>query len=201
MAASTSSNATIVDEQEMNRFSRQALSVAGRRDESEFVFFYGHNESKLGDIAMLSNWYYSTQGFVDEQRHIFHTNEHYMMYRKAILFDDAEMAQAILTAEDSGTAKKLGRNVRGFQQSVWNEHKLQIVVQGCMLKFHQCKYARRVLLATGTKILVEAAPRDRVWGIGMGKTNPSRFDPNTWRGQNLLGQALMIVRHNLASSG
>lgn len=47
-------------------------------------------------------------------------------------------------------------------------------------------------------ILVEAAGRDTIWGIGLGKANPKAQDPHTWRGLNLLGFALNKVRDKLA---
>ena len=48
-------------------------------------------------------------------------------------------------------------------------------------------------------ILVEAAGRDVIWGIGLGKNNPKAQDPVTWRGRNLLGFALTIVREQIAT--
>ena len=57
---------------------------------------------------------------------------------------------------------------------------------------------RNFLLSTGDKVLVEASPSDRIWGIGLGKNNPDALDPTKWRGQNLLGFALMNVRDSIA---
>ena len=53
--------------------------------------------------------------------------------------------------------------------------------------------------ATTGVILVEAAGRDRIWGIGLGTKNPKSHDPMQWRGQNLLGFALTQVREDLAA--
>ena len=46
-------------------------------------------------------------------------------------------------------------------------------------------------------ILVEAAGRDTIWGIGLGASNEKASDPLRWRGHNLLGFALTEVRESL----
>ena len=46
----------------------------------------------------------------------------------------------------------------------------------------------------------ERSPRDRIWGIGMGRNNPSVERPSEWRGRNLLGFALMQARAVLAQT-
>ena len=190
MAASSSANAT-----NTRPFSRRALSSGGKREASEYVFFYGHASG--GDLAVLSNFYQLPEPLVDDHGRLYPTTEHYMMHGKAVLFEDFQMADAILAASSALEAKKLGRKVRDFDDKVWRSNSLQIVIDGLTLKFDQCKHARDVLLGTRDRILVEAAPRDRIWGIGMGRNNDHRLNPNTWRGENLLGEALMEVRSKL----
>ena len=51
---------------------------------------------------------------------------------------------------------------------------------------------------TKNAILVEAAPYDRIWGVGMRSNDPNIRDPKKWKGQNILGFALMKVRENLS---
>lgn len=53
------------------------------------------------------------------------------------------------------------------------------------------------LLSTGNRVLAEASPMDTIWGIGLGNENEKAQNPNTWRGQNLLGFALMEVRDEI----
>lgn len=162
-----------------------------------FLFFWGHTaKANRGAVGRecLSQWYGAP--FRLEGR-TFPTAEHYMMFRKATLFGDQESADKILAAPSPGAAKKLGRGVRGFVQGVWDEQRLSIVAAGNEAKFGQNPELLAFLLATGNKVLVEASPTDRVWGIGLAEDDPKAKNPLEWRGLNLLGFALMIARGRL----
>lgn len=76
--------------------------------------------------------------------------------------------------------------------------RLDIVVRGNLAKFEQNPDMRAELAATGSRVLVEASPLDRIWGIGLRADDPRARDASQWRGENLLGQALMDVRGRLA---
>jgi ribA/ribD-fused uncharacterized protein len=134
---------------------------------------------------------------VDEQ--VFATAEHYMMWRKATLFGDDAMAGRILAAPHPHAAKALGGRVPGFDQQTWDEHRFPIVVAGNLAKFGQHAALRAFLLGTGQRVLVEASPVDRVWGIGLTRDDPAATDPAHWQGLNLLGFALMHARDILAT--
>ena len=71
---------------------------------------------------------------------------------------------------------------------------MNIIINGNILKFSQNKELKKFLLETGDKILVEASPTDKIWGIGMDQKNPDIYNPNNWKGLNLLGFSLMHVR-------
>ena len=120
-----------------------------------------------------------------------------MMAKKARLFGDTEMLAEIIEAPDPHEAKKLGRKVRNFDADVWSAKCFEIVVSGNVEKFRQNSEIREFLLSTGDTILVEAAPRDQIWGIGLGEHNERARDPAQWRGRNLLGFALTEVRRRL----
>jgi ribA/ribD-fused uncharacterized protein len=124
-----------------------------------------------------------------------------MMAEKARLFGDGEAVQAILAAATPGEAKKLGRTVRDFDDTIWNAARFDLVVRGNVAKFGQDPALRDYLLGTRNRILVEASPRDRIWGIGLGAANERATDPTRWRGHNLLGFALMEARTRLADAG
>lgn len=181
------------------KFSRATLALAGSRDESEFCFFYGHGP-KSGDKAVFSNWYVLEEPFVDEYGNKFPTSEHYMMFAKAKLFDDERIAARVLSCESADEAKKLGRMVENFDAATWDANCIQLVAKGCEMKFSQSELCKTMLMSTGNLILVEAAPRDTIWGIGYGSKNPMRLDPAQWRGENRLGEVLMIVRERMQNA-
>jgi ribA/ribD-fused uncharacterized protein len=72
------------------------------------IYFFGY-EGPDPEVC-FQQWYGSP--FVDEElpgSPSFPTSEHYMMYRKALLFGDQVVAEKILAAETPGEAKTLGR--------------------------------------------------------------------------------------------
>lgn len=157
---------------------------------SKFTFFYGNS-------SPFSQWYpceFEVDGVV------FNCTEQYMMYGKAVLFGDEEMAEAILKTAKPGEQKKLGRKVRNFNPEVWKQNARKIVFRGNLAKFSQNADLKAHLLKTEGTEMVEASPRDRIWGIGMGKNNPDRFNKKMWRGTNWLGEVLTKVREEILST-
>lgn len=123
--------------------------------------------------------------------------EQYMMAEKARVFGDHVVESNILASKNPSTQKALGRKVSGFDKDVWNSVCRGIVYEGNLARFSQNAELGRTLLDTGRRTLVEASPRDRIWGIGLGKNNPDAQVPSKWRGRNWLGIALMQVREQL----
>jgi ribA/ribD-fused uncharacterized protein len=166
----------------------------GRR--VKFLFFWGHQPQPDGAVGAgcLSQWWpapFSLDGTT------FATAEHYMTWRKATRFGDAQTAERILDASHPHAAKTLGAQVAGFDQQVWDAHRYAIVVAGNLAKFGQNPELGTFLLGTGERVLVEASPVDRIWGIGLAADDPRVGDPARWPGLNLLGLALMDVREIL----
>jgi ribA/ribD-fused uncharacterized protein len=162
----------------------------------KYLYFWGHRprpDGRLGP-SCLSQWWPSpfTVGGVT-----YRTAEHWMMAEKARLFGDAEAERAVLAAEHPAEAKKAGRLVRGFTEETWARERFRIVVEGSVHKFAADPALRAYLLGTGTRVLVEASPVDRVWGIGLASDDPAAGDPERWRGLNLLGFALMRARERM----
>ncbi|AEB45500.1 NADAR family protein [Micromonospora maris] len=159
----------------------------------KFLFFWGHQPQRDGSVGAgcLSQWW-SAPFTIDGLR--FATAEHYMMWRKATLFDDHATAARVLAAAHPHAAKMLGRQVTGFDQHVWEQHRYDIVLTGTVAKFDEHPALRTYLIGTGERVLVEASPLDRIWGIGLAADHPHATDPARWRGLNLLGFALMQAR-------
>ena len=119
------------------------------------------------------------------------------MYHKAILFNDQETADRIALEPDPSNQKALGRQVKGFDDKKWNAKREKIVEEGNWWKFTQSKEGdlRKMLLETGDRLLVEASPSDKIWGVGYAASK-AEANRDKW-GQNLLGKALMRVRDRL----
>jgi len=162
----------------------------------KYLFFWGHRPQLDGSIGqgILSQWWEGTHAFVDEQGIEYPTAEHWVMAEKARLFKDAEILAEILKTTSPAKAKKLGRKVKKFNESVWKKHRYEIVKQGNLLKFGQHEDLKTFLLNTNQRVLVEASPVDRIWGIGLARNNSAASNPAKWKGDNLLGFALMEVR-------
>lgn len=163
----------------------------------KWLMFWGHQTQADGSVGKgcLSQWW-PCSFIIDGIEYA--SAEHWMMAAKARLFDDFDAVPAILAAGTPAEAKKLGRLVRGFDEDAWTARRFELVVEGNVAKFGQDEALREFLLGTANRVLVEASPRDRIWGIGLGAANERATDPSAWRGLNLLGFALMEARDRLA---
>ncbi|KAI6206196.1 NADAR family protein [Aphelenchoides besseyi] len=132
--------------------------------------------------------------------HEFTTSEQAFMYVKAKEFKDEQSKEKILRETDPKRCKMIGRKVSGFDKTLWDRISSNVMVEVLREKFGQNRALRDFLIGTGNSLLVEAAPRDRIWGIGMGENNPKVANPKLWRGRNLLGVALMQVRDELKTT-
>lgn len=169
-------------------------------DTLKYLFFWGHmnkyNE-KVGKFC-FSQWFESpfTVGNIT-----YKTAEHWMMAHKSLLFGDKNIFEKIINCNKPGEAKELGRQVLGYDDQVWNKKKFEIVKIGNIHKFNQHPELANYLLKTENKILVEASPVDTIWGIGLPQGSKDIENIYAWRGQNLLGFALMEARDFLKEFG
>jgi len=182
-------------------YDRSWLEAAVRaKSRPKLLFFWGHQPSKDGRIttSCLSQWWpapFSVGGLT------YPTAEHWMMAGKARLFGDNQVATQILAAGSPRQAKQLGRQVSGFDAARRDAEKYRIVTEGSFEKFRQHKALGALLLSTGDQVLVEASPVDRIWGIGLAADDERAGNPLLWRGENLLGFALMEARDRLRGRG
>jgi ribA/ribD-fused uncharacterized protein len=166
---------------------------------AKYVFFWGHTPRQGGGVGkhVFSQWYEAqfTIGGVT-----YPTAEHGMMAEKARLFGDDDALRRVLAAGNPGAAKAVGREVRGFDGDAWTAARWEIVVRGNEARFGQTPDLRTCLASTGDRVLVEASPVDRIWGIGLAENDAAAENPELWRGLNLLGFALMEARARLLDS-
>ncbi len=157
-----------------------------------FVLFWKHHELP-GAItkACLSQWYPACFTVDGVQ---YSCTEQYMMAQKALLFDDTATYEKIMASDAPHEYKSLGRVVKNFDAAVWDSKKYEIVKNGNLAKFSQNEALMDFLLATGNAVLAEASPYDKIWGIKLPEEDARAYDPKSWKGESLLGFALMEVR-------
>lgn len=154
----------------------------------------------------------------------FSSAEQYMMYQKALLFRDKNIAKKILLLNEEYKAietflkgdisreeilsskvfknewgaiqkeiKQLGREVKGYNESVWLRNRERIILEGNLAKFSQNQDLKDILLSKKEKVFVDASPYDKIYGIGLKEDDPRAKDPTQWLGLNLLGKTLNKV--------
>jgi len=158
------------------------------------VFFWG---------GEFSNWYECPFKY---KNITFFNTEQAFMWEKALFFNDIETAEQILKTPNPKENKALGRKVKNFDGESWLIASYPIMV-GVNLakygqknennKYYRCERAKKLLLSTGDKVIVEASPYDKIWGIGIHWEDDDCLDETKWKGMNLLGKALMEVRKQL----
>ena len=157
----------------------------------KFEFFWSNK-------SPFSNWYKAEFEIEGVQ---FNCTEQHMMYHKALLFNDTEIAEEILNTKSQSKQKALGRKVRNFNQETWVENCKQIVYEGNKAKFLQNDNLLKYLLKTKNRTLVEASPVDAIWGIGLAENDPRAKQRHLWRGKNWLGEVLNNLRDDLIKDG
>jgi len=155
----------------------------------KFVFFWD---------GIYSQWYPS-QMIIDNKK--YNCCEQYMMEQKALLFNDIEAAKDIMKTDSPMEQKAIGRKVKNFDRTIWDQHCMSIVIKANFAKFSQDILLAKQLIRTDYKIIVEASPYDKIWGIGMHESEEGIEDPANWKGLNLLGNAIMNVRSLLIFEG
>ncbi len=154
------------------------------RKTEDAIYFWG---------SVYSQWY-SSENQIEENNIIFNNAEKYMMYHKALLFKDLDIANQILALNNAKKIKALGRKIKNFDEDIWNKNKEDIVTQASYLKFTQNADLLDVMLKDKNLKLVEASPVDKIWGIGLHFDDKDVEEETKWQGQNLLGKCLMKAR-------
>ena len=156
--------------------------------------FFWHEYEPFGEF---SQWYASP--FVVEGIR-YETAEQYMAAKKALLAGDLEHYVLIMHEKNPEQCKKYGQSVRALDVATWTKCKEEVVYHANHAKFTQNSSLKDLLLSTGDKVLAEASPYDKIWGIGLDAKHPDSTNPSKWKGENLLGKILMKVREELRRS-
>lgn len=157
------------------------------RETSTHVFFWN---------GVFSNFYPCK---IRYNKMLFSSTEMIFMWEKALFFGDKDAANSILFSSDPAICKKIGRSIKNFDAELWSSVSYDIMVKANYEKYTQNSRLKFELLNTIPKILVEASPYDKIWGIGLHVHDDAVLDENNWNGQNLLGKALMEVREKINS--
>lgn len=151
------------------------------------IYFWG---------GIFSQW--AVSNFTDPSTNkTFNCAEQAMMYEKAITFQDGEAARAVLAEKNPSNQKSIGRTIRGYDNEIWNEVKLNIVKRNNYLKFSQNPAWKELLIYTDGYELVEASPYDKIWGVGLGEDDSKIWNKDNWEGENLLGKAIEDARERI----
>ena len=156
----------------------------------QFLFYFGQD-------SPFSHWF-KCKFTIDQQE--FCCVEQYLMYKKALLFKDAEAAKKILRSSDPKRHRYIGKQVAGFDKLIWQRECKKYAFEANLAKFTQNISLMKMLKDTEGKSLAEASPYDRNWGIGLSVQNPKIYDRKKWRGKNWAGEVLEEVRSSIVKT-
>jgi len=151
-----------------------------------------------GNTDIYSQFYESEfTAVVNGNVYTFFCAEQFMMAYKALVFGDKASFAKIMHAKSPAECKRLGRQVAGFIEAVWNAIAEDVVATGNLYKFTQNDLLREKLMADRGYILVEASYWDKKWGTGMNFDATERHITTTGSvpGGNLLGKCIMRARN------
>lgn len=161
-----------------------------RHNGKKFILFFG-----AGNTNGVCSNFYKSNFTIDGVT--FSCVEQYMMYMKAMTFNDTEIAKKILAETEPKEMKKYGRKVRGYVNEVWDSVRYEVVARGVYEKFNQNFGLKSWIEAADVDYFVECSPYDDIWGIKLPVTDIKAMEPTKWCGTNLLGQCLKDARDKL----
>lgn len=160
------------------------MQEKGLRTTDKGVYFWG---------SVYSNWF-KVDIEIDGVK--YNCTEQYMMAEKARLANDNDSLALILATNDPGKQKLYGRKVKNLDRAMWDLVKFDVVYKACLVKF-SLPELKKVILETGNRVIVEASPTDKEWGVALHFNDPAVENESNWKGKNLLGKVLMKVRQEL----
>ena len=159
----------------------------------EIVFFFSGNPA-LNDHKEFSNMHEAPMQIGGIT---FPTVEHYYQWSKAKQFGDEEIATKILKTPSAKSVKALGQKVKPYDDEAWKSKRQSVMLTALDAKFMQHPDLLKKLIDTGDKLIAEANPRDKYWGIGTSAETSKAKDPARWPGENMMGKLLDDIRTRL----
>ena len=103
--------------------------------------------------------------------------EQFMMAEKAKLMGDESTRSLILKAKDNPRRQQaLGKQVEPWNENLWIANREEIVYKASFAKFTQNEELKAYLISTDDAVIAEASPADKIWGIGMKRTDPKSMN-------------------------
>ena len=176
------------------------------KGEQNVIGFYSHNSTN--PYPSFSNFYQHSPfpftipswcGSMANMHVDIDFSEKAIMLCKSSLMGDSETFIKILNAKTPQQAKKLGRQVTPFDDTIWKNNVCQIAKEVITCKFMKVEGLAKILLSTEDSLIAEATTRDKFWGIGINTNHNDVSYPERWKGNNILGWALMEARNTLNS--
>lgn len=173
--------------------------------QADVVLFYGHGLDS--NYASFSNFYVHAAFpftipswcglYADQDTVPIEFSEKAIMLCKASLMGDSVRFSEISLATSPAEAKRLGRMVSPWNETKWQSRVCYIAEYVTTAKFRSSEHLAEQLLKTQERLIAEASPYDKLWGIGMRLEDPRASFPSEWKGVNVLGWALMTTREKL----
>jgi len=163
------------------------------------IYFFSGN-SKFSNFAITPFTYVIVKtSFLDDNTITikFQCSEQAYMYEKCMFFNQPEMAMQCIEETNPTKVKKIGRSIPNFEQDKWNKFSFDVMYKICLQKFQGNEEAKKELIDSGDKVLVEASPYDKIWGVGLSELDDRILQEEYWEGENRLGKVLMKVRNKI----
>ena len=152
--------------------------------------------SFLGYLGPLSNFYKCK---FDYNNVTYTSSEQFIQVTKASLFPDNEgLVHRMMNTHEPLELKKLGSSVRNYDDGIWKERAIELLLPGLKRKFQQNPHCGAFLINTGNRLIVEASRSDTLFGIGQGLGSPTLLNRETHIGKNIQGNMLMSIRDDLS---
>jgi ribA/ribD-fused uncharacterized protein len=148
--------------------------------------------------GIFSQWY-GCDIYDTDKKITYNCAEQAMMAYKAATFNDEFTFDKIMESQTPSSQKAWGRKVKNYNDEVWSKVRLDIVIKINYWKFNQNVVLHELIILTKDTEIVEASPVDLIYGVGLTEDCEEIWDKRNWKGQNLLGIAIMNAREQIIS--